>query len=831
MLSILILNLVLLRISGELVIKPSQSSLTRDQYKSFIALCTDQSDSRVFRWRSPQQRDIPENLNDRVTVERQTNGIRLRIRNLTTDDQGAWECIGTNANGQQTQKSFQMTIKVPITFHSDSIQYVELGESVTIKCSIQANPIAEVSWFKGQDKIRIENPNYELVHDGLHIKYVEMSDNDIFWCRADVLETGESRDFPISVVVSKPISQTHIICTNPCAIEKKTATLICEASGLPTPKYLWFYGSAEELRPVKDSPVGASEVPKFVVRGNQLTINYVDETDNGKYSCQAFNEFDRKGQRAEYNLNVIVPPRLSFISPIEINFDSQHPQRVSFQCRIERGSIDSLSLEWQYLNHTSIQLTNGIFIDRTQYETHKLIELRFDPVRREHFGNYSCVAKNFADSTYSIASLFIQFQPVYVGPNTNIVTTIPNYRSIMRCQFESYPSPHIQWIKMSRTIQDPQGRILAVGIDNGVNDITIKQIGTTLYESVLSYTPTEGDFGLSFECRALNPRIGRHSFTLQRAQPPKKVNITHVKPLSNGVEIFIQSFENDDLPVVQYILKYDLQDTKDSQLQTLIVPAQKSTKQIIKVENLRPSTNYQLMIVAESRAGIGQQTGPIQFRTLDRQIPDFTVDEHINRTCLSDESCLITWNIESDGGAPIVRAEILYAQAKYDDGLDIEGPLSTPISIDSSITEYELTGLKPDTHYIVIIKLYNEVGVAEQKLRIKTNEETNEYNTVRKNPLITDDRKAQPNKWIVLGIIIAIIFSAVVVITICVLLRVFRLDGKHETTNSDHQTTPMMNGDHHSDKTNGYTNGHSSSTKYKKSISTSRQLFADHDSV
>ena len=56
----------------------------------------------------------------------------------------------------------------------------------------------------------------------------------------------------------------------------------------------------------------------------------------------------------------------------------------------------------------------------------------------------------------------------------------------MRCRFESYPSPQIQWIKMSRTLQDPQGRILAVGIDNGVNDINTKQIGTLLYESILS---------------------------------------------------------------------------------------------------------------------------------------------------------------------------------------------------------------------------------------------------------------------------------------------------------------------------------------------------------
>ncbi len=77
-------------------------------------------------------------------------------------------------------------------------------------------------------------------------------------------------------------------------------------------------------------------------------------------------------------------------------------------------------------------------------------------------------------------------QPIYIGPNINVISSIPNYRTIMRCQFESYPSPQIQWIKLSRTVQDPEGRILAVDIDNGVNDITIKQIGSIVYESVLS---------------------------------------------------------------------------------------------------------------------------------------------------------------------------------------------------------------------------------------------------------------------------------------------------------------------------------------------------------
>jgi hypothetical protein len=64
---------------------------------------------------------------------------------------------------------------------------------------------------------------------------------------------------------------------------------------------------------------------------------------------------------------------------------------------------------------------------------------------------------------------------------------------------------------------------------------------------------------------------------------------------------------------------------------------------------------------------MGQMTGPTLFRTLDKQIPEFKIvklDENKNETCSNDRTCLIKWTIESDGGAPIIRAEILYAKVK-----------------------------------------------------------------------------------------------------------------------------------------------------------------------
>ncbi|CAF0794698.1 unnamed protein product, partial [Didymodactylos carnosus] len=655
---------------SDLIIKPNDALLTRDQYRSFIASCTGQSDTKVISWRTPQQTEVPENDAARVTIERQTYGLRLRIRNLTIEDQGKWECVGANMDGIKYSKQFQMNIKVPITFHGDSIQYAPLGQQVTIKCRVHANPSAEVSWFKGQDKTRIGNfysysskkydchlncifnivasQNYEKTSDGLRINRVDMADNGTFWCRADVLETGESRDFEIIVVASESVTHPRIQCSSPCAIEKKTATLVCEASGLPATKYQWFYGNADKLRAVIDSPVGASEVPKFVVRGNQLTINYVDETDNGKYTCHASNDYDKVGQKTEYILNVIVPPRLTPIPEIEIELTDRESHRAVFQCRVERGSAESLSLEWQYMNNTPIQ-----------FEKYKLIELRFDPIRREHFGNYSCVAKNLADTTFVIASLLVRFPPLYIGPNIQAVSSIPGYRAVMKCQFESYPAPVIQWIKMIRTVQDPEGRLLTSDIDHGVNDITTKQIGSTLWETILSYTPDERDFGLSFECRALNPKVGRHSITLQKAEPPRAVYPTEAKPLANAIELVVSPPETGGLPLVNYIVKYEqIGVNQPDSIKTLKFPVQTMNGQqvqTLRIDNLQPSTSYNINILAETRAGIGQAKSPIRLKTLDRQIPQFKLlsTPPEEQSCMDDRKCLVKWSIESDGGAPI----------------------------------------------------------------------------------------------------------------------------------------------------------------------------------
>ena len=162
---------------------------------------------------------------------------------------------------QKTKGFLLIYCLVPITFFGEPNQYAELNSAVIIKCRVLANPAAEISWFKGHDKTRLVSSNYERTNDGLKIHRVSLADNDVFWCQADVLETGESKDYPIRVIIARmfylkqkkeiidkkiciveAIIPPRIVCAAPCAVEKQTATLICEAGGMPPPQFIWFYG-------------------------------------------------------------------------------------------------------------------------------------------------------------------------------------------------------------------------------------------------------------------------------------------------------------------------------------------------------------------------------------------------------------------------------------------------------------------------------------------------------------------------------------------------------------------------------------------------------------
>ncbi len=91
----------------------------------------------------------------------------------------------------------------------------------------------------------------------------------------------------------------------------------------------------------------------------------------------------------------------------------------------------------------------------------------------------------------------------------------------------------------------------------------------------------EEDFGLNFECRAINPRIGRYSMNLRRAEPPRQVRVVEVKPRSNSIQLNIQPpLELGGLPLLEYLVKYEQLGIPQS-LKTLTFPGIKTQNNFI----------------------------------------------------------------------------------------------------------------------------------------------------------------------------------------------------------------------------------------------------------
>ena len=107
--------------------------------------------------------------------------------------------------------------------------------------------------------------------------------------------------------------------------------------------------------------------------------------------------------------------------------------------------------------------------------------------------------------------------------------------------------------------------------------------------------------------------------------------------------------------------------------------------------------------------------------------------------------------------------------------------IHAPISIDPTSREYELTGLKAETTYLVSVKFYNEAGMTEQRVQIRTPKENNEYLTRKRNSLIADSPKNPTSKWAIIGVILTILLSALVFVSICITLRVCRVNRKDTT--------------------------------------------------
>ncbi|XP_074539159.1 cell adhesion molecule CEACAM2-like isoform X2 [Halichoeres trimaculatus] len=166
-------SITVLEAVSNVTLKATQTSLTEFN-SSVIMTCTVSSGSSLsFVWMNSSSE-----VNASERVQLTDGGSTLTITNVTRYDRGPFECHASNSVSNGSSDSVSLTItygpdNMALTVNGLNTTSFPAGSNLTMLCSAQSNPPAELRWaFQGQP-VNTSGPLWELMsvtkdHSGLY---------------------------------------------------------------------------------------------------------------------------------------------------------------------------------------------------------------------------------------------------------------------------------------------------------------------------------------------------------------------------------------------------------------------------------------------------------------------------------------------------------------------------------------------------------------------------------------------------------------------------------------------------------------------------------------
>ncbi|XP_056311371.1 B-cell receptor CD22-like [Danio aesculapii] len=255
------------------------------------------------------------------------SGRIFNISKISSDDSGEYKCRARNVHGEKYSDPVTLDVQYPprnISVSMNRSAVIVEGDSVTLSCSSDSNPPAEINWFKGETSVgsgRIFN-----------ISKISSDDSKKYKCRARN-EHGEKYSDPLTLDVQYPPRNVSVsIRGSAVIISGNLVTLNCSSdSNPPALNFSWFNGET------------------FIRSGRLFNISKISSDDSKKYKCKAKNPHGEE-YSDPVTLDVQYPPRKVLVSVTDSGqlwFDS-----VSLMC-ISDSNPPALNFSWFKENQSS----------------------------------------------------------------------------------------------------------------------------------------------------------------------------------------------------------------------------------------------------------------------------------------------------------------------------------------------------------------------------------------------------------------------------------------------------------------------------------------------
>lgn len=294
-----------------------------------------------------------------------------------------FEFTANVAYGQQNPTIVQIT----------SGQTVDLGDTVDLSCSVQYAANYPIIWMKLNDDqplfiskdaaLTVLDNRYSIRHDDssstytLQVSKIQEIDTGTYQCQVVMSPTSRiTADTYISVrippIISDNSSRGLVVGAG------ETFTLMCNATGFPTPKISWRRENNGLL------PTGGT-----VAKGNSITIYNATKDDRGIYYCIADNRVGKPARRS-VGVEIEFPPQIGLL---QAKYQQAIGHPAELHCTIEaspQADVSWLKDGYQLNND------NHFYKLSSTSNSHDFMQstLRIKKVDQRDFGSYRCRAIN-----------------------------------------------------------------------------------------------------------------------------------------------------------------------------------------------------------------------------------------------------------------------------------------------------------------------------------------------------------------------------------------------------------------------------------------------------
>ncbi|XP_042573209.1 B-cell receptor CD22-like isoform X1 [Cyprinus carpio] len=397
------------------------------------------------------------------------SGRNYSISNISSDHSGEYKCKSRNKHGWKysavTLNVIYATKNISVSIISPSGVIVE-GDSVTLSCSSDSNPPAEISWFKeitflGSGRIY----NISKISSNHSGEYKCKSRNKNGWKYSAV--TLNVMYPPKNVSVS--ISSSGVI------VEGDSVTLSCSSDSNPPAEIIWFKGTM------------------FVGSGRNYSISNISSDHRGEYKCKSRNKLGKKYSDA-VTLNVLYPPKSVSVS-ISPSGEIVEGDSVTLICSSDSNPPTEI-----------IWFKEGTFVGSGR-------NYSISKISSNHSGEYKCKSRNkHGEKDSDIAMLNVMYAP------RNAVVSIISPSGVivegdsvtLSCSSDSNPPTEIIWFK--------EGTFVGSGRNYSISNIS-------------------SDHSEEYKCKSINEQGKKYSdaVTLNVMYPPKNVSVS-ISPSGEIVE-------------------------------------------------------------------------------------------------------------------------------------------------------------------------------------------------------------------------------------------------------------------------------------------------------